>query len=532
MTAALAQALARARAAEYAGRIGEAYEALLAAPDLALRPNAGTTALLGFLHRYAPRQRHAEVDAVWCRALHEVWARPADLALPIAGYLARDTSIAAALQGTVPADLPQQLENDALFHALLRSTVIPDPQWERLLQALVQAAISAGLHTPTPQLTETLALWAWLSERVALPATEPAGAGLHAPWMAAAHSGQASSAVAIALVALVTALDPEAWAVHRAQWPDSDMVRRLLNEPLQEAALASAWPAPAARDAAVAAHYEAAPYPRWQREPLGLAVMLPPAVARKIASLRQPAVLIAGCGTGQQLFVAHDTYPGARLTALDLSRRSLAYAQRQCEAAGLPVSAWHCADLVDFDAGGARFAVVECIGVLHHLLDPAAGWRALAARTQGGGLLHVAVYSRRARAPVTALRERLLAGGRVPSQVDVRALRSALLSGAYGPLPPAIAHSVDFYSWSGCRDLLLNARERVYDLPEMVAEARAAGFDWLALQAPPAVAEAASRQFGRPAEQLTVAQWHAFEAVQPQSFGGMFEAWFLRRPGA
>lgn len=251
---------------------------------------------------------------------------------------------------------------------------------------------------------------------------------------------------------------------------------------------------------------------------------------RKLATpaLQKPSVLIAGCGTGQQLFVAHDSYPGARLTALDLSRSSLAYARRQCEAAGVSVAEWRCIELLDVEDYPNRYGVVECIGVLHHLTDPAAGLRALSAVTVPGGLLHAAVYSRRARAQVTALRAQLLAEGIDLAAMDVRTLRQALLRGDYGAVDAALIQSVDFYSASGCRDLLLNAHERVYDLPEFVAAAAAAGFDWLALSPPAAVATAAAQQFGKPAERLSVAEWHDFESRMPQSFGGMFDCWLLR----
>ncbi len=509
----LAKALAAARAAEAVGQVSAVYDQLLATQDMAARPHAGTTALLGFLHRYAPRQRHAEVDALWQRALTEVWARPADLALPIARYLACEPTLAAALDSAVlPADLLAALEADALFHALLRATVIPDPRWERLLVSLSDGLLNSAL--PLLRLGESLALWAWLSERVALPT-------------ATVETEPAPQVSALCHAALRGPIDPMVWSVLAIE---GEAFSRLVTEPLREAQLVAQWPAARAHDVAVASHYEAAPYPRWQREPLGLPVVLPAAVSRKLATpaLRRPRVLVAGCGTGQQLFVAHDSYPGATLTALDVSRPSLAYAQRQCEAAGLRIGQWRCADLLDVDTDDPPYAIAECIGVLHHLREPSAGWRALAARVQPGGLLHAAVYSRRARAPITALREMLLSGGVDPAVLDVPALRRALLAGRYGPLPSSIAHSVDFYSRSGCRDLLLNAREKVYDLPEFVAEAQAAGFDWLALSAPAAVAAAASKRFGKPAASLGVAQWHAFEAEQPHSFGGMFDCWFVR----
>ena len=529
----LSALLAKAHAAMRTGRAGDAYEALRATQDLIPRPHAGTSTLLGFLHRHAPRTRHAELDEIWHRALVEVWARPADIALDAARYLACEPTLATALDtGALSPALAPQLEADALFHALVRTTVIPDPRWERLLLALMARQLAAGAETSCPRLTETLALWAWLSERVALPVPSTDQYALSQSLLARTRAGHPPVPAELAQAALAAPLQASAWAALLDVLPESEIVHRLLREPLREAQLAVRWPAPAAHDTAVAGHYETAPYPRWLREPLGLPVMLPPAVLRELstAALCRPEVLIAGCGTGQQLFVAHDCYADARLTALDVSRGSLAYACRQCETAGLAVAEWRCADLLDLPGGAPRYAVVECIGVLHHLVDPLVGLRALAAVTVPGGLLHAAVYSRRARTEVTALRARLVADGVDLSTAKVSTLRQALLRGDYGAVTAALIHSVDFYSSSGCRDLLLNAREHVYELPAFVEEAAAAGFDWLALSAPVPVAAAAGAQFGKPAERLTVGEWHDFEADHPQSFGGMFDCWFLRRP--
>ena len=43
------------------------------------------------------------------------------------------------------------------------------------------------------------------------------------------------------------------------------------------------------------------------------------------------------------------------------------------------------ADLLELGAIGRTFDVVECSGVLHHLADPFAGWRALLPLLRPGG---------------------------------------------------------------------------------------------------------------------------------------------------
>lgn len=521
----LTTALGAAEAEAAAGRPDRQFDRLVATLDLAPRPHAGCQALLAFLRRQRPRQRHAEVDRIWTLALQETWERPTALAPRLLPYLALSPGLAALL--TDPSQLGEAhlaaLERDDLLHALLAATPPPAPDWEALLARLIGRLLADGGDAVRgqPRLLTALALWAWNSERLALPDPEPeVAAAAHAPLRAAARDGAALPEALLAWAFLAAPPVAAEWAELLPRLPDGPLVRRLIAEPWQEATLAAALPPPARLDPELMAQYEQSPYPRWSDEPRGpcppparIAACLPP----------NPRVLLAGCGTGQQVLRAVDRYPGARISALDFSRTSLAHAQRACAAAGVENVEWRCADLLSLADSGERHEVVECIGVLHHLPDPAQGLRALAAVTAPGGLLCAAVYSARARAGLAALRARL------PEVIDLHALRAALLRGDYGPPEPALIGSPDFYSRSGCRDLLLNVRERHYRLPEFVAEARAAGFDWLQLEAPAAVATQAEAQFRRPAETLTPAQWDCYEAGAPASFGGMFEVWFRRR---
>lgn len=241
MKAALAQALEGARAAEAAGQLAAAYDRLRGTLRLGPRPHVGTSALLAFMQRFAPRTRHAEVDALWQQALAEGWARPADLAMQVATHLGRNADIAAALNGafSLPA-LARQLEGDALFHALLRCTVIPDPRWEGLLLSLTQYLIAHPADESLVTFTETLALWVWLSERLAMPPAASAEPASVAPL----------TTCTLAHTALRSPLRAADWAL--AALPNSECAEVLIREPLIEQALMKQWPVPAARDRAVA----------------------------------------------------------------------------------------------------------------------------------------------------------------------------------------------------------------------------------------------------------------------------------------
>jgi SAM-dependent methyltransferase len=65
----------------------------------------------------------------------------------------------------------------------------------------------------------------------------------------------------------------------------------------------------------------------------------------------------------------------------------------------------HHGDLTQVDLG--RFDLVYCIGVLHHLVDPEAGFRAVLKHTRPGGRFHCWVYAHEGNAVVRTVVEPL-----------------------------------------------------------------------------------------------------------------------------
>jgi SAM-dependent methyltransferase len=102
-------------------------------------------------------------------------------------------------------------------------------------------------------------------------------------------------------------------------------------------------------------------------------------------------ILDAGCGTGVGTeYLAHQN-PQAQITAVDLSAASLEIARTRC-------ARYANVEFAQMDLAGAAehlsgpFDYINCVGVLHHMADPAAGLGALARLLAPGGLLHVFVY--------------------------------------------------------------------------------------------------------------------------------------------
>ena len=163
---------------------------------------------------------------------------------------------------------------------------------------------------------------------------------------------------------------------------------------------------------AVRAQYEENPYPRW----LSFDRMPPVSTAEWIESevpgLQTPAefpaalrLLVAGCGTGVETLGLATQIVGVRVTAVDLSLSSLAYAQRMANELGVTNVEFRQADILELAEWPEPFDIVYCVGVLMAMRDPQAGLRALLRLVRPGGLLKLGLYSKRARASVNVARE-------------------------------------------------------------------------------------------------------------------------------
>jgi len=106
--------------------------------------------------------------------------------------------------------------------------------------------------------------------------------------------------------------------------------------------------------------------------------------------LRGKTVLDAGCGLGR--FARHALEAGAaEVFAVDLSD-SVEAVRLQCAAAPPNLHVVQ-ADLAALPIDGA-FDYAYCLGVLHHMPDPAAGFASLARAVKPGGHLSIWVYGR------------------------------------------------------------------------------------------------------------------------------------------
>ena len=178
-------------------------------------------------------------------------------------------------------------------------------------------------------------------------------------------------------------------------------------------------------------------------------------------------ILVSGCGTWQAAKYAL-CWPGARVVGIDVSTTSLDHTNRlkrrydlsNLETLQLPIE--------DVTVVGRAFDLIVCTGVLHHLVDPEAGLRALRSVLRGDGALYLMVYAPYGRTGLYMLQDycrRLGVGASARDMYDLASVLRALPQGH--PLVALLRGSRDAQSADALADALLNPRDRSYSVPQL-----------------------------------------------------------------
>ncbi|MBT9613607.1 MAG: methyltransferase domain-containing protein [Burkholderiales bacterium] len=304
-----------------------------------------------------------------------------------------------------------------------------------------------------------------------------------------------------------------------------------------KAGIKSLTPIAAGVSTEVRQQYEENPYPRWQSLPPVESVSPAVSLGRLFADANIPSyldqpmqILIAGCGTGRHSIQTARKFQASHITAIDLSLTSLAYAARKTAELRIENVDYFQADIMALGQLEKRFHIIESIGVLHHLENPLAGWRALASLLVPDGLMHIALYSQIARAKLTFARDYIKQAGLGNDAASIRAFRQQVLCAPEGSALAEVALlGRDFYSLSNCRDLLFHVQEHQFTLLQLASSLDELGLDFLVMEADPWTLEAYSRFNLADPRGTDLAGWHRFELEKPLTFAGMFQFWCKKR---
>ncbi len=243
-----------------------------------------------------------------------------------------------------------------------------------------------------------------------------------------------------------------------------------------------------ATDARLAAQYEAYPYPeRDPRDERKRLVVGSPSHLREVDfwvfGARRPAgtplnALVAGGGTGDGTIMlatqlTRDNRPGT-VTYLDRSAAALKIARARAEARGLTNIDFRTGSLLDLPTLGlGPFDYIDCCGVLHHLPEPADGLQALLSVLAPGGGMGLMVYAPHGRTGVYMLQDALRA---LAPADQAPAARLDIARRVMRTLPESawLRFNRNFGDHltggdAGLYDLLLNPRDRAYDVPALAS---------------------------------------------------------------
>jgi tetratricopeptide (TPR) repeat protein/SAM-dependent methyltransferase len=493
------------------------------------------------------------------RSMVECWARPNDLATVLTTLVKQNEAISARIERAgmqaVGVPVPQPfgpqdvvaIANDRLLQCLMVSTAICDIPLEQLLtnaRAVVLDLATASTATDVSgdvlDFCCALAQQCFINEYVHdIGREEQDRARALCDRLAIALiSDDVVPPLMVAAVAAyfpLHSLDVPPTRFERS-WPDgvTRLVVQQIREPADEQSLRASIPVltPIADSvsALVRQQYEENPYPRWTATSSldmrvtfdsNLRIQFPHAAFAPLGKT-DIDVLIAGCGTGRHAIEAARLY-GTRMLAIDLSLASLGYAKRKAGELGLTNIELGQADILQLGSLGRTFDVIEAVGVLHHLRDPLEGWRTLIALLRPGGFMRIGLYSALARQQFSAARAYIAERRYGKTADEIRQCRQDIMGFDDGTLLKETSRSSDFFTLSGCRDLMFHVQEHLTDIPAIKSFLAANHLTFVGFENP-ARGRYAER-FPDDKAMTDLDCWHAFETEHPATFVRMYQFW-------
>ena len=350
-------------------------------------------------------------------------------------------------------------------------------------------------------------------------------------------NGQQSSPQAILCLASYTPLGEYKWCEHLISTMEIDQVfTRQVLEPKLENQLKSTIPV--LEDitdnisSKVRKQYEESPYPRWVNlglplNPLPLSEEFDAAKLRisdkKIFEVDIPDILVAGCGTGQHSIGTAVQFQKSKVLAIDLSLSSLAYAKRKTEELSVRNIEYMQADILNLSKLNRQFDIIESAGVLHHMDDPIAGWRALTNCLKPGGLMRIGLYSELARQDIVKMREGISQSGISLSDIEIKSFRTDIIN-SDKVHHKQVMNSIDFYSLSALRDLLFHVQEHRFTISQIKNCFSELGLKLCGFESKDIRQHFQLTNTGND-NPYDLDKWQIYEEANPKAFTEMYQFW-------
>ena len=281
--------------------------------------------------------------------------------------------------------------------------------------------------------------------------------------------------------------------------------------------------------------YEFNPYPRWRFISEGvksnfiniLNSNIKPNKITSNKSFFNPNVLIAGCGTGQQLENTI-TYENANILAVDLSRSSLAYAKRKMEEINLNKIEFMHGDILNLENINKKFDVIECVGVLHHMENPEDGLKVLLKILEPHGFLKLGLYSEISRKHIIEIRDIIKKENFSSDIKDIRNSREFIKNNKNNKSSQKLIYNYDFYSTSSIRDLIFHVQEKRFTLDKISKLLKSLNLEFLGFT-DEEVKKKYSNYYPEDTKKTNIENWNTLESENPDMFISMYQFWVKKK---
>jgi 2-polyprenyl-3-methyl-5-hydroxy-6-metoxy-1,4-benzoquinol methylase len=273
--------------------------------------------------------------------------------------------------------------------------------------------------------------------------------------------------------------------------------------------------------------YEKYPYPRWHSaEIVHPRLSFYPNMNKNPyiipINLENAKMLIAGCGTGKHILNSHN--PGFQITAIDLSRASLAYAIRNCLEYGFNNIEFYQADILNLEKLAQQYDIIESCGVLHHTRSIDESFGELHKKLKANGIFFLALYSTAARAYLENIRTIIKERGYKPELQDIRKIREAVLANLHNDFNRSILRLNDFFTSSMLIDLLFHCNEitsNIDDIKNLIAKYNMKFIKFVFSD--DNIKTAYLNEYPEDPELHSLDNWQQFEKDHPETFIGMYQ---------
>ena len=242
-------------------------------------------------------------------------------------------------------------------------------------------------------------------------------------------------------------------------------------------------------------------------------------------SFVHPNVLIAGCGTGLETISA-TKYKNANILGIDLSITSLAYAKRKTEELKLKNIDYLHMDIFDLKNFNKKFDVIECMGLIHHLVDPIDGIKILLDVLEPHGFLKLGLFSEISKNYMN-ITKNFIKEKKLSNKIqDVRNFRKEI----FKKKNDLIIKDTSFYSYSHLMGLFFIDHKHSFSLKkikEMIKELNLEfiGFNFSNLS----TQKTYSKFFPNDKQNISLDNWCEFERDHPHSFLNMYQFWVRKK---